>query len=167
MSENLDLVRSIYAAWERGDFSSAEWADPEIEFVIADGPDPGRWTGLRRDGRGAGATGLSAWEDFRAEADEYRELDDERVLVLVHFSGRGKTSGLDLGQMRRRGANLFHIRDGKVTRLVRLLGPRPRPRRPRPGGVGDVAGERGASWELSSPGLRAWRSMSCSRPCRR
>jgi len=41
MSEDLDLVRSLYVAFEEGDYSSVEWVDSEIEFVIADGPAPG------------------------------------------------------------------------------------------------------------------------------
>src|SRR5437870_4052144 len=117
MSENLDLVRSIHAAWERGDFSSAEWAHPEIEFVIADGPSPGSWTGVSGMAEGY-FDFLSAWEEVRIEADEFRELDDERVLVLAHYSGRGKTSGLELGQMETKSAGLFHLRGGKVTRAV-------------------------------------------------
>ncbi len=32
--------------------------------------------------------------------------------------GRGKTSGIELGQMQMRPAALFHIRDNKVTRIV-------------------------------------------------
>ena len=116
--ENVELVRSIFAAWQRGDFSSAEWADPEIEFVIADGPTPGRYKGLTEMTAGWREF-LTAWDDFRAEAvEEYRELDAERVLALQHFSARGKTSGFDLGQMRTIGANLFQIRGGKVTQLV-------------------------------------------------
>jgi ketosteroid isomerase-like protein len=114
-SANLDLVRSIYAAWERGDFSSAEWAHPEIEFAFADGPEPGRWTGLTKMAERYGDW-LRAWKDFRAEPEEYIVVDGERVLVLVHNSGRGRTSGLELEQ--RSVANFFEIRDGRVTRLV-------------------------------------------------
>jgi ketosteroid isomerase-like protein len=121
MSANLDLVRSILAAWERGDFSETEWAHPEIEFVIADGPSPGSWTGV--SGMAAGWRGfMSAWDHVHVEAvDEYRELDDERILVLVHQGGRGKTSGLEVAQMQSKGASLFHVRGGRVTRLVLYL----------------------------------------------
>ena len=115
--ENVEVVRSIFAAWERGDFSSPEWAHPEIEFVIGDGPTPGSWTGVAA----MAATwreALSAFEELRVEADEYRALDDERVQALVHFSGRGKTSGLEVGDIQMKGANLFHVRGGVVTRLV-------------------------------------------------
>jgi ketosteroid isomerase-like protein len=116
-SANLELVRSIYAAWERGDYKSTDWAHPAIEYVIADGPEPGSWTGLAGMGEAMRSI-LSAWEEFRGEAEEYRELDDERVLVLTRRRGRGKTSGLELGQMRAKGAQLFHVRGGKVTRFV-------------------------------------------------
>jgi hypothetical protein len=54
----------------------------------------------------------------RVEADEYRARDDERVRVLVRGSGRGKTSGLELGRIQTRGAGQFHFRDGRVIRYV-------------------------------------------------
>jgi ketosteroid isomerase-like protein len=117
MSENLDLVRSILADWERGDYKSTDRLHPDLEFVIADGPEPGRWTGLAGAEEGF-RDFLSAWEGWRAEAEEYRELDDERVIVFVHRTGRGKTSGLEIGQMRTRGATLFHVLDGRVKGLV-------------------------------------------------
>jgi ketosteroid isomerase-like protein len=117
MSANLDLVRSIYAAWGRGDFSATEWLHPEIEFVMVGGPSPGTWMGLA--GMAAGTREfLSAWEGLRAEAEKYRELDGERVLVLIHHRGRGKTSGVELGRMQTRNAALFQVHDGKVTRFV-------------------------------------------------
>jgi ketosteroid isomerase-like protein len=110
-------VRSILAAWARGDFSSSDWADEDIEFVIAEGPAPGRWHGLA--GLSEGFRGLvNAWDDYRVEGVDYLELDGERVLVSIRPTGRGKSSGLELGQTLTIAANLFEVTDGKVTRLV-------------------------------------------------
>ena len=61
---------------------------------------------------------LSNWGDYRFEVEEYRELDAERILVLIRVRGRGRTSGLELGQVGAEGANLLHVRGGKVVRLV-------------------------------------------------
>ena len=117
MSANLDLVRSIYADWERGDFSRADWAHPEFEYVVVGGPEPVSGIGLAGMAE-AMRDWLGGWEDFRIEADEFRELDDERVLVFAHYSGHGKTSGVEIGQVRMTAATLLNIRDGKVVRLV-------------------------------------------------
>jgi ketosteroid isomerase-like protein len=114
MSENVDLVRSIYADWERGDYSSTDWAHPEIEFVIADGPTPGRWKGAREMAR-SWREFLSAFEDHRSQAGRLRELDGGRVLVEATVAARGKRSGTDAQTS---GANLFNVTAGKVTRLV-------------------------------------------------
>jgi ketosteroid isomerase-like protein len=119
-SPNLDLVRSIHKAWELGDFSSRDWADPEIEIVYPDGPSPGRWKGVAGMAD-ASRDWLSAWDDWRFQVDEIRELDGERVFVLVSYGGRGRISGLSVEQLGVKGAQLFHVRGGKVTRFVRWI----------------------------------------------
>jgi len=117
VSDNLDLVRSLYADWEGGDYTSSEWAHPEIEWVIVDGPDPGVWRGVAGMADGFRSS-MGVWKDVHAEVQEYRELDNDRVLVLEWRRARGKASGLELKQMRAEGAVLFHLRDGKVARLA-------------------------------------------------
>jgi ketosteroid isomerase-like protein len=115
--ENMDVVRSICGAWDRGDYSATGWAHPDIEFVAVGGPGPGTWSGLAGMAEGW-REWLNAWEDFRQEADEYRELDEERVLVTFRMRGRGRTSGVDLAQMHPLSAGVFHLREGKVSRFV-------------------------------------------------
>jgi ketosteroid isomerase-like protein len=100
-SAKLDLVRSIYAAWERGDFTSVEWAHPGITLIAADGPEAGTtWTG-----------------HYRVVAEDYRELDGDRVLILMQHRGHGRASGLGDKEVRTEGANVAHIRDGVVVQL--------------------------------------------------
>jgi ketosteroid isomerase-like protein len=114
MSDNLDLVRSIFTDWERGEFNAKpKWADADIEFVVPDGPEPSTRTG---DDAAPGIEGfLKLWEHLRFDAEEYRELGGGSVLVLSRMKGSGKGSGAEVDQRR---ASLFQIRDGKVTRLA-------------------------------------------------
>jgi ketosteroid isomerase-like protein len=119
MSENLDLVRSIYAATGRGDYLSAgAFLHPDIEFASVGGPDP-------RDVRGLVPLAdqwrdfLLSWEDFRVVADTYRQLDDSRFLVLFRRSGRGKVSGVEIAQLAgTEGADVLHLHDGKVIKWL-------------------------------------------------
>jgi ketosteroid isomerase-like protein len=116
-SGHLEFVRSIYAAWERDDYSSTEWAHPDVEFVLADGPDPGSWRGRAGMAEGWRAF-LSNWGEYHFEVEEYRELDAERMLVLIRVRGRGRTSGVELAEVGAKGANLLEVRGGKVVRLA-------------------------------------------------
>jgi hypothetical protein len=110
---------SIGADWERGDWSSAAWAHPDIEYVMVDEPGERTVTGLAAMAD-AWRGFLTSWRGYRVEPVEYRELDVQRVLVLVRAFGLGAASGVDLESMGpgRMGLNLFDVRDGKVTRLT-------------------------------------------------
>jgi ketosteroid isomerase-like protein len=117
VSENLDLVRSIYADWERGDCGRTAGLHPEIAWAYVGGPEPSSGTGLAALGVPM-RDWLGAWNEWHIEATEHRELDDGRILVSCRGVGEGKTSGLEVGQLANDGANLFEVRDGKVTRLL-------------------------------------------------
>jgi hypothetical protein len=132
MWENLDLVRSMYEDWELGDVRSIEWAHPG--YVTAQDYrelDDQRVPVLFLIG-GVGKTSrvdlaempteVAHVFDIRDGRIAKLDLDSERVLVLEDRSARAKKSGLRIGEMsgeaRSKGATLFHLRDGKVTRFV-------------------------------------------------
>jgi hypothetical protein len=117
MSANLDLVRSIFADWERGNFGSADWAHPEITQEVVGGPSAANVSGVT-EMAASFREFVTAWEGYRVEADEIRELDDARVLALTHDAGRGKASGLEISPIGRERACVFDVVDNKVTKLV-------------------------------------------------
>jgi len=110
----VEIAREIYRDWERGDFSSVKWADPDIEFMLGSGADEAVHRGTEAIGQ-SWTEWLRAWDEFRVEAEKFLDLGDD-ILVLVKFGGRGKTSGTPVEGLL--GGNLLSFRNGKVVRLV-------------------------------------------------
>jgi ketosteroid isomerase-like protein len=110
--QNVELVRSIYTAWEQGDFTSVEWADPEIEFTIP-GPDSEVHRGLEATGRAWGEW-LRGFDEFQVVGREFYDAGD-KVVVDQLFRGKGKSSGIPIDAIP--GAAVLTVRNGKVTRF--------------------------------------------------
>jgi ketosteroid isomerase-like protein len=113
VSANLDLVRSIYVDWQRGDYSSTRGAHREITFVFGDGPDTASSIGVGAMTQ-RWREQLRPWQDLTVESADYRELDDERILVISRVRARGATAGVEVNS---ESACVFRVRDGKVTQL--------------------------------------------------
>jgi ketosteroid isomerase-like protein len=95
MSENMDLVRSIFAAWKRGDFASG------IEPLAADI----RYSAAQPEGQ-AIASGraemsrfmrdfLASWDRYWIELHDLQEPASGRFLAIATQYGRGKDSGAE------------------------------------------------------------------------
>ena len=108
---DLELVKGIYRAWERGDFSSVEWAHPDISFDV---PGPNREThGVEQMGR-SWLDWLRAYGGLRIEAKSFHRAG-EAIVVEQVFHGEGRASGIPLDQIA--GAAALTVRDGKVIRF--------------------------------------------------
>jgi ketosteroid isomerase-like protein len=111
--ENVEIVRSILANWKRGDYTSIEWAHPDIEFIAP--LDTIETRGLDEMGH-RWREFLGAWEHFATTPERFIDLGDDLVLALVRFQGRGRASGAPTTSYS--GGQLFTLRNGKVVRLV-------------------------------------------------
>jgi ketosteroid isomerase-like protein len=108
--EPRERLEQLYEEWARGDFSREDIFDPEMKTETFGLGDPIRADGfdefvdVMRDW-------LSAWKKpMRIEAEEFIQSGD-RILVLIHWIGRGKRSGAEIEG---RGAQLWTFRDGLV-----------------------------------------------------
>jgi ketosteroid isomerase-like protein len=110
--ENVEIVRGMYEAFERGDGDAAlTYFDREVVIDASHRVD-GRIGHGQRELISILAEWLGAWDDWREEIDEVRDLGD-RVLVTSTQRGRGKGSGVE---WENRFAMLYEIERGKITR---------------------------------------------------
>ena len=56
---------------------------------------------------------FDTFDDFRSEPEELIDVGDDRVVAVMHITGRAKSSGVATDM---RYANVSTIRDGKIVR---------------------------------------------------
>src|SRR5215217_2007145 len=114
--ENVEVLRRGYEAFGRGDVDAVlELLVPDIEWQPAIGALLGIET-LR--GREAVRQFLSrdlfeGFDQFRAEPLSFEDLGDF-VLVMVRYTGRGESSGIEMDQ---EFATLYELRGGKTVTM--------------------------------------------------
>jgi ketosteroid isomerase-like protein len=111
----IELLKEIYAAWGRGDYSRGEFLHPDFELVFAPGfLDVGAFKGSAAAWRGW-KDWLDQWETWHYEPVHYIELPDGRIGVFIDMRGVSRTTGVKLpGE----GANVWEFDDELVRRLV-------------------------------------------------
>jgi ketosteroid isomerase-like protein len=112
--QNIELVRRMYAALTRRDAAEVvELSDPEIVIDASRLTfNPGTYVG--HQGVLELAAGMDeVWAEIRFEPLEFVDLG-ERVVVVERLVGKGKGSGVEVGQT---WGAIWTLRDGRVARL--------------------------------------------------
>ncbi len=114
--ENIERVRGGYEAFARGDLEAVlELLDPDVDWQPAIAPILGVEAVRGREGVRQFLTRdlFEGFDEFRAEPLSFEDLG-ETVLVMVRYTGRGESTGLELKQT---FAAVYEIRDGKTVRM--------------------------------------------------
>jgi ketosteroid isomerase-like protein len=109
--EDLEVLRRGYEALSRGDLDSVlEFVDPDIEWTPGEeAPEAGMFTGRDEFVAFVGSW-TETFDDFRLEPEEVI-VEGDWAVVLVHQSGRGRGSGIELDI---HTVHAWRIRDGKA-----------------------------------------------------
>ena len=110
---DLEKLRTLYRESEGGDFTRPDLFHPELKSENFGMGEPMRGENLEEFIEQM-RKWFSAWErPLTIEAEEFIQSGN-RILVLVHWTGRGKGSGVEVEG---RGAHLWTFRDGLATRF--------------------------------------------------
>ena len=114
-----EIVRSMYAAFHRGDAEAAlAHFHDDVEYDATMRVDGGTGRGREALGETIGRW-VGAFDDWREEIEEVREVGD-RVCVVLTQRGRGKGTGIDLEA---RYGVVYEIDGEKITGMTLYSGP--------------------------------------------
>jgi ketosteroid isomerase-like protein len=113
---DVELYRDVVEAWNRDDLDAMlETMAPDYEFQTAQLFSDTEPIYRGRDGfREFWNTFRSAWEEIALDVERIEDLGDGRVLGLLTFHGRGRTSGVEVSV---RYGHLATLRDGRFVHL--------------------------------------------------
>lgn len=120
-AENVEIVRAVFAEWERGNFAATGLA-PDVRITWLASAFGG---GQRETTIGLEEAAdfmrefFSSFQDVRLVAEEVVDADDKVVVVAV-WRGEGKTSGA-LTEWRHGG--VYEIRDSQVASITTYTDP--------------------------------------------
>jgi ketosteroid isomerase-like protein len=112
--ESIEVLRRGYDAWNRGDYEVVlQMLDPEIEWQF---PEGGLNTGIhhgREAVRKFFESVVEAFDQLHYEPEEFVRADD-RVVVRVRLTSRGRGSGVELEI---RPVHVWTMRGNRAIRL--------------------------------------------------
>ena len=113
--ENVDLVRLAVEATNRGDLATLDaiWSE-EGEFHSTFAASEGRVFRGRQRFRDYFDTVDEAFDDMRVEVEEITEVGEDRLVVVLRVSGRGKGSGVNVEQ---HNGQVWTFVDSKIARI--------------------------------------------------